>query len=152
MWACLLPWVPQRSVRSRLTAAQTTGTYQEAQVRGRRGGGRRALRRRRGVVRAGVGWIGGSFMSGEALWAVIGVFAILFGVTLLLRAAAEVPQPAKRAEISRSVRSQSAIVSRRISRDRQHLVDAARDLAAERERRFHVAAEVEVVHRLQASG
>jgi len=31
----------------------------------------------------GVGWIGGSFMSGEALWAVIGAFAILFGVTLL---------------------------------------------------------------------
>ena len=35
-------------------------------------------------------------------------------------------------------------------RDRQHLVDAARDLAAERERRFHVAAEVEVVHRFEA--
>jgi hypothetical protein len=31
----------------------------------------------------GVGWIGGSFMSGEALWAVIGAVAILFGVTLL---------------------------------------------------------------------
>ena len=34
-------------------------------------------------VGQGVGWIGGSFMSGEALWAVIGAFAILFGVTLL---------------------------------------------------------------------
>ena len=31
----------------------------------------------------GVGWIGGSFMSGEALWAVIGAFEILFGVVLL---------------------------------------------------------------------
>jgi hypothetical protein len=31
----------------------------------------------------GVGWIGGSFMSGEALWAVIGAFCILFGVVLL---------------------------------------------------------------------
>jgi hypothetical protein len=31
----------------------------------------------------GVGWIGGSFMSGEALWAVIGAIAIVFGVTLL---------------------------------------------------------------------
>ena len=31
----------------------------------------------------GVGWIGGSFMSGEAMWAVIGAFAIVFGVVLL---------------------------------------------------------------------
>jgi hypothetical protein len=31
----------------------------------------------------GVGWIGGSFMSGQAVWAVIGAVAILFGVTLL---------------------------------------------------------------------
>jgi hypothetical protein len=31
----------------------------------------------------GVGWIGGSFMTGQALWAVIGTIAILFGVTLL---------------------------------------------------------------------
>ena len=31
----------------------------------------------------GVGWIGGSFMTGQALWAVIGAFAIIFGVTLL---------------------------------------------------------------------
>jgi hypothetical protein len=31
----------------------------------------------------GVGWIGGSFMSGEAVWAVIGAIAIAFGVTLL---------------------------------------------------------------------
>ena len=31
----------------------------------------------------GVGWIGGSFMSGEAIWAVIGAIAIVFGVVLL---------------------------------------------------------------------
>ena len=31
----------------------------------------------------GVGWIGGSFMSGEALWAVIGAFCIAFGIVLL---------------------------------------------------------------------
>jgi hypothetical protein len=31
----------------------------------------------------GVGWIGGSFMSGQAVWAVIGAVTILFGVTLL---------------------------------------------------------------------
>ena len=31
----------------------------------------------------GVGWIGGSFMSGEAVWAVIGGVAVLFGITLL---------------------------------------------------------------------
>ena len=31
----------------------------------------------------GVGWFGGSFMSGQAVWAVIGVIAILFGITLL---------------------------------------------------------------------
>lgn len=31
----------------------------------------------------GVGWFGGSFMSGQAVWAVIGAIAILFGVTLL---------------------------------------------------------------------
>jgi len=31
----------------------------------------------------GVGWVGGSFMSGQAAWAVIGAIAILFGVTLL---------------------------------------------------------------------
>ena len=32
----------------------------------------------------GVGWIGGSFMSGEALWAVIGAIALLFGIALLV--------------------------------------------------------------------
>ena len=32
----------------------------------------------------GVGLIGGSFMSGEALWAVIGAIALLFGVALLV--------------------------------------------------------------------
>ena len=31
----------------------------------------------------GVGLIGGSFMSGEAVWAVIGAVALLFGATLL---------------------------------------------------------------------
>jgi len=34
-------------------------------------------------VGQGVGWIGGSFMSGQAVWAVIGVIAVLFGVALL---------------------------------------------------------------------
>jgi hypothetical protein len=31
----------------------------------------------------GVGWIGGSFMSGEAVWAVIGAITMLFALTLL---------------------------------------------------------------------
>lgn len=31
----------------------------------------------------GVGWVGGSFMSGQAVWAVIGGVAILFGVRVL---------------------------------------------------------------------
>ncbi|HEY1738708.1 MAG TPA: hypothetical protein VGI86_08365 [Acidimicrobiia bacterium] len=31
----------------------------------------------------GVGLIGGSFMSGEAIWAVIGIVAIVFGLALL---------------------------------------------------------------------
>jgi hypothetical protein len=31
----------------------------------------------------GVGLLGGSFMSGQAIWAVIGGVCILFGVTLL---------------------------------------------------------------------
>jgi hypothetical protein len=31
----------------------------------------------------GVGWIGGSFMTGQALWAVIGAIAIAFGVVLI---------------------------------------------------------------------
>jgi hypothetical protein len=30
----------------------------------------------------GVGWIGGSFMTGEAVWTVIGAVAILFGLAL----------------------------------------------------------------------
>jgi hypothetical protein len=34
-------------------------------------------------VGQGVGWVGGSFMSGQAVWAVIGAIAILFGATLL---------------------------------------------------------------------
>jgi hypothetical protein len=34
-------------------------------------------------VGQGVGWIGGSFMTGEAVWAVIGAVAILIGVALL---------------------------------------------------------------------
>jgi hypothetical protein len=31
----------------------------------------------------GIGAIGGSFMSGEAVWAVIGVVCVLFGVAFL---------------------------------------------------------------------
>jgi hypothetical protein len=31
----------------------------------------------------GVGAIGGSFMSGEVLWAVIGAIAVFFGISLL---------------------------------------------------------------------
>ena len=31
----------------------------------------------------GVGWIGGSFMTGEAVWAVIGAVMILFGCALV---------------------------------------------------------------------
>jgi hypothetical protein len=34
-------------------------------------------------VGQGVSWIGGSFMTGEAVWAVIGALAIVFGVVLL---------------------------------------------------------------------
>jgi uncharacterized membrane protein HdeD (DUF308 family) len=41
-------------------------------------------------VGQGVGWIGGSFMSGETVWAVIGAVTILFGV-VLLRAPRRVP-------------------------------------------------------------
>jgi hypothetical protein len=31
----------------------------------------------------GIGLIGGSFMTGQAIWAVIGAIAILFGVTVV---------------------------------------------------------------------
>ena len=34
----------------------------------------------------GIGAIGGSFMTGEAIWAVFGAIAILIGVSLLWRA------------------------------------------------------------------
>ena len=34
-------------------------------------------------VGQGVGLIGGSFMSGEAVWAVIGAIALVFGVVLI---------------------------------------------------------------------
>ena len=34
----------------------------------------------------GIGLIGGSFMTGEAIWAVIGAVVVLFGVALLLGA------------------------------------------------------------------
>ena len=34
-------------------------------------------------VGQGVGLIGGSFMSGEAVWAVIGAVALVFGVVLI---------------------------------------------------------------------
>ena len=33
----------------------------------------------------GIGAIGGSFMSGEVLWAVIGAIAVFFGISLLAR-------------------------------------------------------------------
>ena len=48
----------------------------------------------------GVGWVGGSFMSGQAVWAVIGVVAVLFGITLL-RGAKRARGPGRR---SRGVR------------------------------------------------
>ncbi len=34
-------------------------------------------------VGQGGGWIGGSFMTGDALWAIIGAVAIAFGVVLV---------------------------------------------------------------------
>jgi hypothetical protein len=34
-------------------------------------------------VGQGVGWIGGSFMSGEAAWAVIGAVAIVLGLVTM---------------------------------------------------------------------
>jgi hypothetical protein len=34
-------------------------------------------------VGQGVGWIGGSFMSGQAAWAVIGAFAIVLGLVTI---------------------------------------------------------------------
>jgi hypothetical protein len=34
-------------------------------------------------VGQGVGWIGGSFMSGQAAWAVIGAVAIVLGVVVI---------------------------------------------------------------------
>jgi hypothetical protein len=34
-------------------------------------------------VGQGVGWIGGSFMSGEIAWAIIGTAAIVFGAFML---------------------------------------------------------------------
>jgi uncharacterized membrane protein HdeD (DUF308 family) len=34
-------------------------------------------------VGQGVGLIGGSFMTGQAIWAVIGILAIIFGAVLL---------------------------------------------------------------------
>ena len=37
-------------------------------------------------VGQGIGWFGGSFMTGQAVWAVIGAVAILFGIALLLGA------------------------------------------------------------------
>jgi hypothetical protein len=44
-------------------------------------------------VGQGVGWIGGSFMSGQAVWAVIGAFAILLGV-FAMRRPKRAPDPA----------------------------------------------------------
>ena len=40
----------------------------------------------------GVGLIGGSFMSGQAIWAVIGAIALLFGA-VLIRSASRRPDP-----------------------------------------------------------
>ena len=31
----------------------------------------------------GIGWIEGSFMTGEAFWAVMGALALLFGIVIL---------------------------------------------------------------------
>ena len=31
----------------------------------------------------GIGWVGGSFMTGQAVWAVIGTVAVLFGAVLV---------------------------------------------------------------------
>jgi hypothetical protein len=31
----------------------------------------------------GVGWIGGSFMTGEAIWAVIGTVVVVFAIALV---------------------------------------------------------------------
>ncbi len=35
-------------------------------------------------VGQGVGWVGGSFMSGQAVWAIIGAVAIVVGIRLLI--------------------------------------------------------------------
>jgi len=35
-------------------------------------------------IAQGTGALGGSFMSGEALWTVIGIICVLFGIALLL--------------------------------------------------------------------
>ena len=40
-------------------------------------------------IAQGTGALGGSFMTGEGLWTVIGVIAALFGIALLLGAARE---------------------------------------------------------------
>ena len=37
----------------------------------------------------GIGAIGGSFMSGEAVWAVIGAIAVFFGIALVVGARRE---------------------------------------------------------------
>ncbi len=34
----------------------------------------------------GVGWIGGSFMTGEVLWALVGPVVVVVGVLVVLRA------------------------------------------------------------------
>ena len=31
----------------------------------------------------GIGWIGGSFMTGKAIWAVIGTVVVLFGIAVV---------------------------------------------------------------------
>lgn len=40
-------------------------------------------------IAQGSGALGGSFMTGEALWTVIGVVCVLFGIALLVGAARE---------------------------------------------------------------
>ena len=37
----------------------------------------------KGWIGQGIGWIGGSFMTGEGVWAVIGAVSILAGCALL---------------------------------------------------------------------
>ena len=42
-------------------------------------------------IAQGTGALGGSFMTGEGLWTVIGIIAALFGISLLIGTAREAP-------------------------------------------------------------